>query len=840
MRYNGPMSTLRHWLLRLGLLLLLAIGSVVFCGAWLLRGLPDPDELGQRLVLPSVRIVDRNGRLLYDVLAAESGRHANLPLSAIPLALQQATIATEDRNFYANPGVDVQGILRAFWINLRGREVLAGGSTITQQVARNLLLDPDERSDRTLRRKLRESWLAWQVARHLSKDDVLALYLNQMNYGALAYGVEAAAQTYFGKPAADLTLAESALIAGLPQAPALYNPFTNAGAAKERQLVVLDLMRKVGFIDEGAHDLAVREPLRYSAQPYPVNAPHFVMMVRANLDTLFTPQQLYEHGGLTVRTTLDLDWQRHAETILAEQLLRLNHPAGGGPGHNAHNGALVALDPHSGAILALVGSPDYFDETIAGAINMAVQPRQPGSALKPLIYATALQPDTPPDWTAATMLPDVRTVFSTGEGASYVPVNFSRDEHGPVLLRRALASSLNIPAVLALDAVGVEAAFSFAQKLGITTLGDPAKVDLSFALGGGAVTLLDLTAAYGAFANGGYRVTPQLVLEVMDGQGEVVYTAVSPDSLRVMDERVAWLISDILSDDEARQLSFGRHSLLNIDRTAAVKTGTTNDFHDNWTIGYTPDLVVGVWVGNVSHEPMRNVTGLSGAGPIWHYFMRQALSGQPDKPFLPPPGLVAVEICALSGLLATADCPYRRQEWFIAGTQPLEYDAFYRRVEVDGATGLLATENTPAQRQVSLLALDLPPQFHPWARANGLLLLEDLRHASRSQTSEGLSSQAEALLRLVAPDADTFYRISPALPPQAQRLRLEAVGAHALLQEVTLWLDGEALATRAQPPYEAWWPLAEGEHIAWATAVTQDGELVQSTAVSFTVTVSGE
>ena len=378
------------------------------------------------------------------------------PLADIPLVLQQATIATEDQNFYTNPGVDGIGIIRAFWINLQGGEVLAGGSTITQQVTRNLLLEAEERGQRTVRRKLRESWLAWQVARQFGKDEILALYLNQMYYGAMAYGVEAAAQTFFGKSVENLTLAESALIAGLTQAPALYNPFVNAEAAKERQLVVLGLMRSQEYIEEDAYQLAVREPLQYNAAPYPVNAPHFVMMVQAELDALFSQQDIYHSGGLTVRTTLDANWQEHGENILREQLFRLNHPPDGGLGHRAESGALAALDPQTGQLLALVGSPDYFDDSISGAINMALVPRQPGSALKPIIYAAALAPDGPTRWTAATMLPDVRTVFTTHEGDAYVPVNFSRDEHGPVLLRRALASSLNIPAVLTLEGVGVE------------------------------------------------------------------------------------------------------------------------------------------------------------------------------------------------------------------------------------------------------------------------------------------------------------------------------------------------------------------------------------------------
>ena len=425
-------------LLRVSAIIILLIGATaVTLYQTLFADLPAPGEIGDHLVVPSMQIVDRAERPLYTFIDSQNGRQTSLPLDQIPLALQQATIATEDKNFYQNHGVDIEGILRAFWINLRGGEVLAGGSTITQQVARNLLLDADERVQRTARRKLRESWLAWRAARELTKDDILALYLNQMYYGAMSYGVEAAAQTYFGKTTVDLTLAESALLAGLPQSPAIYNPYTNPDAAKTRQLVVLDLMRQENTITQVEYNLAARQPLRYAATPYPINAPHFVMMVQTELDTLFSQDEIAQLGGLTVRTTLDLNWQEQAEHIVGEQLQRLNDPADGSPSHNAHNAALVALNPHTGQILALVGNTDYFAADIGGAINMALVPRQPGSALKPIVYAAALSPERTNPWTAASLLPDVRTVFMTHEEEAYVPVNFSRDEHGPVLLRQA-------------------------------------------------------------------------------------------------------------------------------------------------------------------------------------------------------------------------------------------------------------------------------------------------------------------------------------------------------------------------------------------------------------------
>ncbi|HJX41182.1 MAG TPA: transglycosylase domain-containing protein, partial [Anaerolineales bacterium] len=330
--------------------------------AWVAADLPSLDTLPERLNPPSVRITDRLGRLLYEVLPEEGGRHAVVPLESIPTALRQATIATEDSGFYRNPGFDVAGILRALWIDLaaslrqRQLETPAGGSTITQQVARNLLLSPEERGQRSLHRKLRELLLAWRLTRQLSKDEILALYLNQTYYGGLAYGVEAAAQTFFGKPVSELDLAESALLAGLPQAPSLYNPFTNPESAQARQRVVLGLMQRAGFIDAEQRVLAEREQLIFASTPYPMRAPHFVMTVRAQLDALFTAAEIAQSGGLIVRTTLDLDWQGHAERAVLRQLDRLQRSEDG-LGHNVNSAALVALDPHDGRILALVGSP---------------------------------------------------------------------------------------------------------------------------------------------------------------------------------------------------------------------------------------------------------------------------------------------------------------------------------------------------------------------------------------------------------------------------------------------------------------------------------------------------
>jgi penicillin-binding protein 1C len=832
----------RSWRTTLTLLSLTLVGLGILGTVRLVADLPALETLSAQLNPPSVRITDRNGRILYEVLGQEGGRHVVVPLESIPLALRQATIATEDRSFYDNPGVDFVGIARALWINLTTRlqdqqnETLVGGSTITQQVARNLLLSAEERGQRSLYRKLREALLAWKLTRTYSKDEILALYLNQTYYGGLTYGVEAASQTFFGKPVSHLDLAECALLAGMPQAPSLYNPFTDPEAAKERQRVVLGLMEKVGFIDEQQRALAEREQLIFASTPYPVQAPHFVMMVRAILDGIFTPDQIFLHGGLVVRTTLDLDWQGHAERAVARHLADLQSSESG-LGHNVNNASLVALDPTSNQILALVGSPDFFDATSSGAINMAIAPRQPGSALKPILYAAAMDP--PPSlrdgqstepWTAATMLLDVSTSFVTHDGKAYTPANYDQEEHGPVLVREALASSLNIPAVITLDHIGIPGLFQQASALGITTLQDPEQYDLSLALGGGAVRLLELTAAYGAFANGGYRVTPISILDVQDLQGNTLYTAPSVSNLRVLDERLAWLISDILSDNDARRIGFGPHSVLRIDRSAAVKTGTTSNFHDNWTVGYTPDLVVGVWVGNTSYEPMRDVNGLTGAAPIWHQFMRTVLSGSPLQPFVRPQGIVQEEVCFLSGLLPTPACPYRRLEWFIDGTQPTEPDHVYREVQIDTASGRLADADTPPERRYTTTVLDLPPEAHPWAHAEGITLLSDLLTDFRAETSLDRAPS----LHLTSPSHGSVYRLSPGLDADAQRIVVEAM-SEVQLDEISLWMDGILLTRFEEGPYRLWWPLSEGPHEVWAEGISQNGEPVTSERVVFTV-----
>ncbi len=827
----------RRTFVLLGLLLTLTLGLGALYG-WLIVDLPALDQLYQRRSAPSTRILDRQGRLLYEIIDPHAGHHKPLSLQEIPLACQQATIATEDANFYSNPGVDPIGILRAAWINLRGGEVLAGGSTITQQLARNLLLDPQERAARTLRRKLRESILAWRIARRYDKDEVLTLYLNEAYYGNLAYGIEAAAKAYFGKSATDLGLAECTLLAGIPQSPALYDPLTDLQSTRARQAVVLNLMRKQGYIDQEQARLAATERLHFAATPFPIEAPHFVMYVRGWLEENLGLEAIYQQG-LVVTTTLNLDWQRTAQAVARNRLAQLRQPPleKSQPSRNVNNAALVALDAHSGEILTMLGSPDYFDPQIDGAVNATLALRQPGSAIKPVTYAIALNPNRPDPLTPGSVILDVRTSFPTREGLPYVPVNYDHRYHGPVAVREALASSYNLPAVKVLDMVGVDSMTALARRMGITTFDDPPKDEsgegefgLALTLGGGEVRLLELTAAFAIFANGGHRIEPVAVLEVSNAQGERLYRARAQEPVAVLSPQVAYLISHILSDEQARTPAFGEGSVLRLSRPAAAKTGTTTDWRDNWTMGYTPDLVTGVWVGNADNQPMERVSGVSGAGPIWHDFMELVLLGRPARAFERPPGIIEKEICSLSGLLPTPYCPHTRSELFITGTEPKRYDTWYQPFTIDGATGLLADENTPPEQIETQVFIVLPQEAQDWARQQGWTEPPITTAYAIAEQRDG--PQEGPQLVMVQPDPGSIYHLSPNLPLSAQQVKVSArTAGQANWAEVTLYVDERPLQHFRLPPYHTFWELEPGEHSFMARGRTIDGALWQSKAV---------
>jgi penicillin-binding protein 1C len=649
------------------------------------RELPLPEELEARTAsFASTEIYDREGNLLNEVFDPISGRRTRVPLEQVSPYFIQATIATEDANFYEHPGVDPVAYLRIIYHAVREREVI-GGSTITQQLVKLTFLTPE----RTIERKVKEGILAAEITRRYPKDTILEIYINEIPYGNLAVGIEAAAQTYFGKPAAALSIAESALLAGLPQAPSYFDPYSNLwepdgspGPSKQRQGVVLGLMVKQGYLTAEEADAAWFEELRLTPPRYQLRAPHFVMYVRQLLEQEFGPEIVHK-GGLRVYTSLDPRLQELAQRVARDQIDRLR-------GLNVTNSALVAIQPQTGEILAMLGSVDFHDPDIDGQVNVAMRSRQPGSAMKPLTYLATFEKDND-WWTPATLIEDVRTEFPDGANPPYVPVNYDGQEHGWVTVRSALANSYNIPAVKALQHAGLPALRDIARRMGITTL-TRSDYGLSLTLGGGEVTLLELTGAYATLANGGSRVPPVAILHVKTVGGEVLWEYTPPPGEQVISSQHAYLITSMLSDNDARTPAFGAGSPLLLARPAAAKTGTSDDFRDNWTVGYVPDLAVGVWTGNNDNSEMIDVSGVTGAAPIWHDFMEGALAGREVRDFPVPDNIRIVEICELTGAVPDSTCPMdrRRPEVFAPGQPPPGADTERYRVlvlqPIDGET----------------------------------------------------------------------------------------------------------------------------------------------------------
>ncbi len=825
--------------------ILLLLASLFLFAAivyWQLLGdLPSPDALITRSSPDATKIFDRDGRLLYEILDPRAGRRTRVSLRDLPLHLRQAVIAVEDASFYDNPGVDAGGIARSAMQNIRAGEIVAGGSTITQQLARELLLSKEERESRSVTRKLREAILALRMTRTYSKDQILEMYLNEMYFGQLAYGVEAAARVYFGKSARDLDLAESALLAGLIQSPSAYNPLVNLDAARARQGIVLGLMVKNSFINSADAQLAQAEPLHlFSATPQTtLRAPHFVSYVRSLLEEEYGAERV-NHGGLQVVTTLDLDLQERAQAIVQRQLSELARRTReeGAPDYNVHDAALVALDPATGQILAMVGSADYFDESIDGAVNVALANRQPGSAIKPITYATAFARD----YTPATVISDVPTTFLTKEDQPYEPQNYDRVWHGPISLRRALATSSNMVAVKVLDHVGLDAMLTTAKSLGISTFDNSDRFGLALTLGGGEVKLLELTAAYASFANQGARVYPTAILRVSQSTEQAPRNTSefhpSPSTLHpsLITPQVAYLITNILSDDAARIPAFGEDSVLRLSRPAAAKTGTTTDFRDNWTVGYTPDLAVGVWAGNADNAPMYKITGITGAGPIWHDFMEEAHRTIAARGFTHPPGMVDIEICETSGLLARSVCPRARSEIFIAGTEPTRADDSYRLFALDSATGLVWADGCRGAR-VERVYRVLPPEAQDWGRQQGIPAPPETNCLGQVASSRVVGQVANLLhLVLTSPSPNSVFSLSPQLPTELQQIEVAArLNAPVSLREVSLLVDEQPIATLTSAPYRTFWRLSAGEHTVQAIGVDADGKRVVSNTVRFRV-----
>jgi 1A family penicillin-binding protein len=685
---------------------ILPLSLVLISYLLIFKDLPSPSKLGRYDIPLATKIYDRNGKLLFDIFADEN--RSAVPLSDVPKVLQQATIAIEDKDFYKHQGINpVGGMLRAAAATLTGRK-LQGGSTITQQLVKSALLSPE----RTIIRKIKEVILAMWVEALYPKDKILELYLNQVPYGGTAWGVEAATERYFGKNVKDINLAESSLLAGLPQAPTQYSPFgAHPELAKQRQKEVLRRMVDDRYITQDQADQAAKEELIFKKETG-IKAGHFVMYVKEQLVEKYG-EALVERGGLKVTTTLDLDLQEYAQATLSAEVIKLKTL-------RVSNGAALITKPATGEILTMIGSTDFF-ATPSGSYNVTTALRQPGSSIKPINYAIGIENKIV---TPGTMFLDIPTCFGVINQASYCPKNYDGKFRGPVQLRMALGNSLNIPAVKMLKLNSVETMVASASAFGLDTLQDPKNYGLSLTLGGGEVHMTDMAEAFGVFANAGIRKDLVSILKVMDKSGKVLEEHKDPNldkdipsqlllqGPRVLSAETAFLISHMLLDNNARSEAFGTGSELVIPgRAVSVKTGTTDDLRDNWTIGFTPQILVATWVGNNDNSPMNPylVSGVTGAAPIWRKLMQKAIADKPDLWPKQPDGIVGARICSLSGLLPPNDgddagCPIRF-EYFIKGTVPNKREQLKESVIIDKSTGDIAapgvTENIePQEHQV--------------------------------------------------------------------------------------------------------------------------------------------
>lgn len=675
------MSKKRIWLLcLLAFFLLLFLIFYIF----VLRDLPSPTKLSTTTLPQSTKIYDRKGQLLYTIYAEKN--QSFVPLSQIPLHLQHATIAIEDKDFYHHGAIDIRGILRAGYATLFKKD-LQGGSTITQQLVKTSLLTPE----RTLQRKAKELLESIATEVIYPKQKILEMYLNQVPYGGTAYGVEAAAQTYFGKNVKQLSLAQSALLAGLPESPTTYSPFgSHPELAKQRQVEILTAMRNQNYISQSEYEQAKAAPLVYRKTSNPILAPHFVLYVKDLLVKKYGVKTV-EQGGLKVTTSLDLAIQNFAQDRVASEVADLKN-------YRVGNGAALITKPGTGEILAMVGSKDYFDELSDGNVNVTLAHRQPGSSIKPINYAVGLIKG----YTAATPFVDQPICFpNPGGQGPYCPKNYDGKYHGVMQMRFALGNSINTSAVQMLKLNGIDAMVATAAAMGITEYKkDPSRYGLSLTLGGGEVTMLEMATAYGVFANSGYRIDLHPILKVVNGQGRVLEQYSAPTSpifgKKVLPTGVAFIISHILADNGARLLAFGPSSELKIGKNlpVSVKTGTTNDYRDNWTIGYTPSFVVTVWVGNNDNTPMSGLaSGITGAAPIWNKLMTYLLANNPVQQMSLPTNIIGKTICSTSGLYPPpadkGSCP-TRFEYFIKGTEPKKTDAGLQKVFIDKTTNDLA------------------------------------------------------------------------------------------------------------------------------------------------------
>ncbi|OGK38551.1 hypothetical protein A3F03_03315 [Candidatus Roizmanbacteria bacterium RIFCSPHIGHO2_12_FULL_41_11] len=707
-KLSPTLKKLRKFLLSfLGMIFL--IGTVALAVAiyfFIFYNLPSPASLKDYRAVPlSSQIFDRNGKLLYEVYREQN--RTRIKIATLPSYVSQASIAIEDKDYYRHGGISViGGILRAAKDTITTQK-LQGGSTITQQLVKSALLT----SERTIQRKIKEIILATWAEKIYSKNEILEMYLNQVPYGGSSYGIEQASQTYFGKPAEKLTIAQAALLAGLPQAPSLYSPYFNPDLALARRNEVLKKMLEQKYISVSLQKTALNTPLSVIPPKTNIKAPHFVFYVKSLLEEEYGTQQV-EEGGLKITTTLDMDLQQEAEQIIKEEIDKIRNL-------NVTNGAVLVTRPPTGEILAMIGSDDYFASP-SGAYNVTTAFRQPGSSIKPINYAIGIDRGLV---TAASILLDVKTCFSApGQPKAYCPRNYDGVFHGPVGVRYALASSYNIPAVKMLAMNTVTDFVASSSAFTITSLKDPQNYGLSLTLGGGEIPMVEMAQAYSALANRGKPKKLRAVLKIEDKLGKTLFEFKDPNFIKdikqplstpnyfamtgknAISEDAAFIVSHILQDNGARVAAFGSNSQLVIkDKSVSVKTGTTDDLRDNWTIGYTPDFLTAVWVGNNDFTPMNPylVSGITGAAPIWNRIMTVILQDQPDIPPVKTAKVVGARVCTDTGYIAGKDgsgnfnCP-TRFEYLIQGKeQGSSIKVVRQEVPVTKDSGKLADPGTP-------------------------------------------------------------------------------------------------------------------------------------------------
>jgi len=740
----------------------------------------------------SLRVTDRDGRLLREV--RPDGRGAPVTLDQVPPQAIEALIATEDKRFRMHPGVDPVAALRAAWTNASAGTIVSGASTITMQVASALRAT----SNHGWMDKLADMHLAVRLEVWLSKDDILETWLNRVDFGNRTRGIEAASRLYFGKGAQDLTPAQASFLVGLPQSPSRYDPLRHPDRALGRYARVLTALERTGRLAPDERQRMEAVPLDFQSPRNQFLAPHFVQWVASE-----TPD-----GPRETRTTLDLALQQTVEREVAGHLRLLNDAS-------ASSAAVVVLDNATGNVLAYVGSADFFDDRIGGQNDGVRMLRQPGSALKPFTYAMALASRR---YTPASILPDIELNVLEAGGA-FTPENYDERYHGPVPLRQALASSFNVPAVRLAREFTPERLLQQLHAAGFQSLNRPANVyGVGLTLGNGEVQLMELARAYAGLARGGSLPDIRPVAWVRTAEGDTLNATIGPGTPMDISPQVAYLISDILSDPEARAPGFGRGGPLELPFPAAVKTGTSKDYRDNWAVGYTPRHTVAVWVGNFDGSPMRWVSGVSGAGPILNaVFRRLGSSGD----FARPDGLEEAEIAPESGLLPGTESQSRRRSLFLAGTVPTDTSNVFRRISIDVRTGLRADASTPHEFVDDRLYRVYPPEFHAWMRSEGIPLPPaQLTSEQVSATTKTGALRLTESIRIDYPESGTTFQLDPVLREGYQRIRLRAT-LPADVIDTSWWVDGRRLP-------DDFWALEAGRHLIQLRGMTLAGEPVAS------------